>query len=169
MSRLKVDPFNYVTAGTQGATTFSGTLQTQDIKSDIGRAGLRVGTTINAGNVIWQPFAAVSVWHEFGPSSTATYATCSDRAGGPGCAFLGNEPLAISATTTTSTFGTFGQYSLGFASQVAGTGWLSFARVDYRNGPNLQGLSGTGGLRYQFTPEAIAKRGCPPRGPLFRS
>ena len=92
MSRLKVDPFNYVTAGIQGATTFSGTLQTQDIKSDIGRAGLRVGTTINAGNVIWQPFAAVSVWHEFGPSSSATYATCSDKAGGPGCAFLDSTP-----------------------------------------------------------------------------
>ena len=89
------------------------------------------------------------------------------KAGGPGCAFLGNEPLAISATTTTSTFGTFGQYSLGFASQVAGTGWLSFARVDYRNGPNLQGLSGTGGIRYQFTPEAIAQTRMPTKGPAI--
>ncbi len=171
VSRLKVDPFNYVTAGDSASgTTFSGTLQTQDIKSDIGRLGLRVGTTINAGNVIWQPFAAVSVWHEFGPSSSATYATCSDKGGGPGCAFLPTipaTPVAVSATTTTSTFGTFGQYSLGFASQVAGTGWLSFARVDYRDGPNLQGLSGTGGLRYQFTPEALAQTRMPTKGPAI--
>jgi outer membrane autotransporter protein len=167
VSDLKVDPFNYVTAGAPGATTFSGTLQTRDIKSEIGRLGVRVGTTINAGNLIWQPFASVSVWHEFGPNATATYATCADKTGGPGCAFVGPAatPISISAATTTSTFGTFGQYSLGFSAQVPGTGWLGFARVDYRDGPNLQGLSGTGGLRYQFTPEAVAKTRMPTKGP----
>jgi opacity protein-like surface antigen len=52
--------------------------------------------------------------------------------------------------------GTFGQYSVGVAGQLKGTGWLGFARVDYRDGEHLQGLSGTGGIRYQFTPTAVA-------------
>jgi outer membrane autotransporter protein len=160
ISRLTVDPFNFVTAGNPGAvggTTFSGTLRLQDIKSDIGRLGLRVGTTINSGNMIWQPFAAVSVWHEFGSDPSASYVTCADKAGGPGCAFVGATPISIAAASTTTTFGTFGQYSLGVAAQVAGTGWLGFARVDYRNGSNLEGLSGTGGIRYQFTPDPVVR------------
>jgi hypothetical protein len=66
ISRIKVDPFNFLTAGPPfpAGTGVSGTLQLNDIHSDIGRLGLRFGTTVNAGNVIWQPFAAVSVWHE---------------------------------------------------------------------------------------------------------
>ena len=64
-------------------------------------------------------------------------------------------PLTVSATSSTSTFGTYGQYSLGFSAAVANTGWLGFARVDYRNGQNLEGLSGTAGLRYQFSPEKV--------------
>jgi opacity protein-like surface antigen len=153
ISRIKVDPFNYVTAGIAGISSFSGTLQLDDIKSDIGRVGLRVGTTVTAGNVTVQPFVAVSVWHEFGPNVTSNYATCGATTGGPGCAFLGVIPTTISAASSTSTFGTYGQYSLGFSAAVANTGWLGFARVDYRNGEFLQGLSGTAGLRYQFTPE----------------
>ncbi len=167
VSRLKVDPFNYVTAGTPGFSTFSGTLQMSDIKSDVGRVGLRVGTTVTTGNVIWQPFASVSAWREFGPSTTSSYTTCNDKGGGPGCVFFGSTPATFSSSTTTSTVGTFGQYSLGFASQLAGTGWLGFARVDYRNGPNLEGLSGTGGIRYQFTPEAIAQTRMPTKGPAI--
>ena len=154
ISTLKVDPFNYVTAGVPAGTpgflggdTLSGTLQVDDIKSRIGRLGLRVGTTLNAGTVIWQPFAAVSVWHEFGPNVTSNYQTC------PGCVVIGVNPTILSASSSTSTFGTFGQYSLGFSAAVAGTGWLGFARVDYRSGSQLEGLSATGGVRYQFTPD----------------
>jgi outer membrane autotransporter protein len=153
ISRVKVDPFNFVTAGVPGSTIFSGSLLVDDIKSDIARFGVRVGTTINSGHLILQPFAAVSFWHEFGPDVTSTYGTCNARTGGPGCDFVAGVPLAFSAATTTTTFGTFGQYSLGFSAAVADTGWLAFARVDYRNGPNLEGLSGTGGIRYQFTPD----------------
>jgi hypothetical protein len=75
ISRIKVDPFNYLTAGTVN-DRLSGTLQLNDIKSDIGRLGLRFGTTVNTGNVVWQPFASVSVWHEFGPNIISNYATC---------------------------------------------------------------------------------------------
>jgi opacity protein-like surface antigen len=48
---------------------------------------------------------------------------------------------------------------------VARTGWLGFARVDYRDGPNLQGLSGTGGIRYQFTPEEVIRPKMPVKAP----
>ncbi len=153
ISRVKVDPLNFVTAGTAGFTAFSGTLQVDDIKSNIGRFGVRVGTTIESGKLILQPFAAVSFWHEFGPSVTSVYQTCSARTGGGGCLFFGANPSIYSSSTTTTNFGTFGQYSLGFSAAVANTGWLAFARVDYRNGPNLEGLSATGGIRYQFTPD----------------
>jgi opacity protein-like surface antigen len=159
ISRVKVDPFNFLTAGTTIAfgpivvfdDRINGKLQLNDIKSDIGRLGLRFGTTIEAGNVVWQPFGAVSVWHEFGPNVTSNYATC------PGCVFINGVATSITATSSTSNFGTYGQYSLGVSGALAGTGWLGFARVDYRDGPNLTGWSGTGGIRYQFTPENAPK------------
>ena len=155
ISRIKVDPFNYLTAGTFVFidTRLPGTLQLNDIKSDIGRVGLRFGTTVDAGSVVWQPFAAVSVWHEFGPNITSNYATC------PGCEIFFNaagRPIAFTTTSvssSTTNIGTFGQYSLGVSATAPGTGWLGFARVDFRDGPNLQGWSGTGGIRYQFAPE----------------
>src|SRR5690349_24802970 len=58
--------------------------------------------------------------------------------------------------TSTSRIGTYGQYSLGVAAQVPNTGWLGYARVDYRNGDNINGWTGNAGIRYQFTPEMIA-------------
>jgi opacity protein-like surface antigen len=155
VSRVKVDPLNFTTPGSVIPGVFStqipGVLSINDIKSDIGRLGIRVGETINAGNVVWQPFAAVSVWHEFASNITANYVTtCSFPTV---CNFVGTGLSAVSQV------GTFGQYSLGVSAAVTGTGWLGFARVDYRDGPNLQGLSGTGGIRYQFAPEPAARTG----------
>jgi len=43
----------------------SGTGQINSIASFIGRAGLRVGTTVEAGNLLLQPFLAASIWHDF--------------------------------------------------------------------------------------------------------
>jgi outer membrane autotransporter protein len=158
ISRIKVDPFNYVTTGTPGITTFAETLKVGDIKSEIGRLGLRFGTSIAAGNVTWQPFAAVSVWHEFGHNVTANAATCPGQTPADSCAFFTSggvtSPVTLLATSSTSTFGTYGQYSLGASAALAGTGWVGFARVDFRDGPNLHGWDGTGGVRYQFSPEA---------------
>jgi outer membrane autotransporter protein len=162
ISRIKVDPFNYLTAGASSPLDdrINGTLNLNDIHSDIGRLGLRFGTSIDSGNVVWQPFASVSVWHEFGPNITSNYATC------PGCVRLfantpvGPIPIALlptSASSSTTNIGTFGQYSLGVSATVPGTGWLGFVRVDFRDGPNLEGWSGTGGIRYQFTPEGAPK------------
>jgi opacity protein-like surface antigen len=169
ISRVKVDPGNGVTSGAPPALVppagdqTSGTLQLNEIKSDIGRLGLRVGTTIETSNVIWRPFAAISVWHEFGPDVTAIGTTC------PGCASVGGIPTIITGTTSTSTFGTYGQYSLGVSATLAGTGWLGFARVDYRDGSELQGVSGTGGIRYQFSPETGPKVVMPVKAPVHKT
>ena len=160
ISRVKVDPFAFTTAGTAAfGTQIPGTLTFNDIKSDIGRVGLRVGETVESGGVVWQPFAAVSVWHEFGPNMTASYASSPACCTGVGTGF-----------GSVSTIGTFGQYSLGVSGALAGTGWLGFARVDYRDGPNLQGLSGTGGIRYQFTPDmAVASHAMPVKAPILKA
>jgi outer membrane autotransporter protein len=172
ISRVKIDPFAFTSAGTIGPTIpplppgiantqIPGTLTFNDIKSDIGRVGLRVGETVESGNVVWQPFAAVSVWHEFGPKLTANYATS------PNCCLGGGVATGFGSL---STIGTFGQYSLGVSAALAGTGWLGFARVDYRDGSNLQGLSGTGGIRYQFAPDmAVASHAMPVKAPVLKA
>ena len=169
ISRTKVDPFNFVTTGTPGFSTFGETLQVNQINSDIGRVGLRVGETIQSGNIVWQPFGAFSVWHEFGPNITSNAVTCPGLTATQSCAFFGG-PSAFTASSSTSTFGTYEQYSLGFSAAVAGTGWLGFARVDYRDGPNLQGLSGTGGIRYQFLPDvAVVAHAMPVKAPVYKA
>ncbi len=58
-----------------------------------------------------------------------------------------------SGTLTASRIGTYGQFGLGSSFMFANTGWLGFARVDYRIGDNIESLSGTAGLRYQLNPE----------------
>src|SRR5262249_4318615 len=62
----------------------------------------------------------------------------------------------VTGTASTNNVGTFGQYSVGVSGSIKDTGWLGFARVDYRAGPEMHGLSATGGIRYQFTPTAAA-------------
>jgi opacity protein-like surface antigen len=51
---------------------------------------------------------------------------------------------------------TYGQFAVGVAGQIINTGWLGYARVDYRVGPDIEGWSVNAGLRYQFTPERVA-------------
>ena len=42
--------------------------------------------------------------------------------------------------------------------------------MDYRDGPNLQGLSGTGGIRYQFTPDmAVASHAMPVKAAVYKA
>jgi outer membrane autotransporter protein len=156
ISSVKVDPFNSITAGTESPSfndRLSGTLYLNDINSDIGHIGLQIGQKIQTSGVLWEPFAAISVWHEFGSNLTSRYATC------PFCTATSTGPTftTVSATSSTSTFGTYGQYSLGIFAWLNETGWLGFARIDFRDGPNLQSLSGIGGIRYQFTPEVAPK------------
>jgi opacity protein-like surface antigen len=151
----KVNPFQSVgqsvnLTGTSVITQFQGTTNISDLTSLVGRAGARVGTTFEVGELALQPFAAASVWHEFEGGFTATYSSC------PNCIFQSGVPTNLTATMSGQGIGTYGQYSVGVAGQLKGTGWLGFARLDYRDGEHLEGLSGTGGIRYQFTPTAVA-------------
>ena len=56
--------------------TWQGTTQLDPIESLIGRVGVRVGTTVATDNVVFAPFAAASVWHDFSGDETATYTSC---------------------------------------------------------------------------------------------
>jgi opacity protein-like surface antigen len=136
-SDTKVDSLNVTSVGTSNIV--NATVSFNDINSFIGRVGLRFGTTAQYGNILYQPFAAISVWHEFDGNATANYA-----------AIAPNAPAT--AAITAPNIGTYGQYSLGVAGQLVNTGWLGYARVDYRSGDRIEGWSGTGGIRYQYTP-----------------
>jgi len=122
-----------------------GSTQLSVFNSIIGRFGLRAGTSVEYGDLRLQPFAAASIWREFGPNQIANYQSC------PLCMFAGPFPAMLSSSISNQTIGTFGQYSLGTAAQIASMpGWLAFVRVDYRNGDRMEGISGTGGVRYQI-------------------
>lgn len=156
ISHIKVDPFVFQSSGFGPADSVPSILTFNNINSDIGRLGLRFGETVEAGGVYWQPFGAVSVWHEFGKDITANYQS------GTGFQFTAPTFIAVgpahyAGSSSLTTFGTYGQYSVGLSAAVAGTGWLEFVRADYRSGPDLQGWSASGGLRYQFTPGAAPK------------
>jgi len=56
------------------------------------------------------------------------------------------------ANLSTNNIGTFGQYSVGVSGQIKDTVWLGFVRVDYRDGSEIHGLSGTGYLRQAGIP-----------------
>jgi opacity protein-like surface antigen len=155
-SRTKVDTFNH--GGAPGTVGFGlpAAINVNDIESVIGRAGFRVGTTVDGGAWVVQPFFAASIWHEFAGSPTATYRTDATL-------FPVNIPTEITAAYTGSNVGTYAQFSVGASGQLVGTGWVGFVRFDYRTGNRLEGWDGTGGLRYHFTPEpAIALVGKSP-------
>jgi opacity protein-like surface antigen len=160
-SRLKVDPLNIsgtlVLANSPGLT-FPGTIQVDDIDSFLGRASLRVGTNVTAGNFALQPFVTASVFHEFEGDVTTNFSSCFGALGG----FVGVTiqcnlaGLDVNGTLSTSRVGTYGQFALGVAGQLIDTGWLGYVRADFRTGENIEGWSVNGGIRYQFTPEQIA-------------
>jgi outer membrane autotransporter protein len=103
-----------------------------------------VGTSVTAGNIAWQPFAAASVWREFDSDVTSTFLTNQCPCGAP-----------VSLNISTSRVGTFGQFGLGTAAQITNTGWLGFVRADYRTGEEIHGWDVTGGIRYQFAWDTI--------------
>jgi outer membrane autotransporter protein len=155
-------PFQAPPPVTQG---FSGSVQINDITDTIGRVGLRVGTTVETTNVIFQPFVAASVWHDFAGNMTANYSSCH------ACFFFGSPQTfteSVTAALSTTNVGTFGQYSVGVSGQIVNTGWLGFIRVDYRDGSELQSWSGTGGIRYQFSPEVVSAAPIPVKAPRLQ-
>jgi len=157
-SRTHVDPLNVPGTGVLGTPVGPGfvppwVLTVQDIDSTLGRLSLRVGTTVASGNVVWQPFASASVFHEFQGGVTSSLTSNFSA--------IGVSLPTLNSTVTTSSLGTYGQFGLGIAAQFLNTGWVSYLRGDYRTGDNIEGWSINGGLRYQFVPDGTG------RGPIF--
>src|SRR5262245_30249380 len=142
-SKVSVDPLNVsgtLVLGTGLAAP--GTVQIQDIDSVLGRASVRIGTNYTSGNVLWQPFFTASVFHEFAGDVTTNFSANFDA--------LGLALPPIKATLNTDRVGTYGQFGLGTAAALTNTGWLGYARFDYRIGENIDGWSINAGLRCQF-------------------
>jgi opacity protein-like surface antigen len=149
-SRTHADSLNVPGTGVLGTPVGPGfvppwVLTINDIDSTLGRLSLRVGTIVKSGNVVWQPFAAASVFHEF--QGTVASSLTSDFSA------MGVSQPTLSSTVSTTSLGTYGQYGLGVAARVVDTGWVSYLRGDYRQGDNIVGWSVNGGLRYQFVPD----------------
>ncbi len=158
-SRTQVDTMNVpgtLVYGYGGVPPW--TLAINDIDSMLGRLSVRVGTTVAYDNVVLQPFASASVFHEFQGRVTSSLTSDFGAIGMP-------LTPTLSSTVSVSSPGTYGQFGLGVAAQVLNSGWVSYLRGDYRTGENIEGWSVNGGLRYQFTPERpmIAK------APVYKS
>jgi hypothetical protein len=113
-----------------------GTLSFNSIDSAIGRAGLRVGTSFQNGNLALQPFITASVWDEFASNAKSTF---TPTGGG------------FALDVDSSRVGVFGQFGVGVAGKLLNTGWLGYVRGDYRTGDNITGWDVTGGIRYEFS------------------
>ncbi len=163
-SRTEVDPFNisgtFILGNNQGIVPPS-SLQINNIESLLGRLSLRVGTTVQAGSFLLQPFATASVFHEFEGNVTTNFVTNFGAIG------AGGLIPDLSGTLSTSRIGTYEQFSVGIAGLLQNTGWLGYARFDYRTGDNVEGWQASGGVRYQFTPDPIvAPVG---KGPVYKA
>jgi len=148
-SRTSVDPLAFTTVFGAAFPPAPGVLRVQDIETLLGRAGIRIGTTVSLGNLIVQPFAAASIWHEFADKIVGSYQTqCAPAV----CLLFGGVPTEFGAVASGDRIGTFGQYSVGAAATIPETRWLGYLRFDYRNGARVDGYGVNGGIRFQFAP-----------------
>ena len=168
-SRTRVDPLNVPGTGILGTPVGPGfvppwVLTVNDIESVLGRLGVRVGTTVTSGDMIWQPFASASVFHEFRGGVTSSL---TSNFSALGAAFA---PLpTLSSTVTTSGLGTYGQFGLGIAAQLVNSAWIGYLRGDYRTGDNIEGWSVNGGVRYQFVPDPSAASPLVAKAPIYKA
>ncbi len=145
-SRTQVDALNVPgTMVTESGFVPPWVLNVNDVQSTLGRLVVRMGTSMTTDNVLVQPFASASVYHEFQGGATASLTT--------NFASIGAPLPTLSSSVSTSSLGTYGQFGGGVAAQFVNTGWVSYLRTDYRIGDNIEGWSLNGGLRYQFVPE----------------
>jgi outer membrane autotransporter protein len=168
-SKARVDPLNVPGTGILGTPVGPGfvppwILTVNDIESTLGRLSVRFGTTVLSGNMVWQPFASASVFHEFQGRVTSSL-TSNFAALGPAFA-----PLpTLSSTVATSSLGTYGQFGLGITAQMMNTSWISYLRGDYRTGDNIEGWSINGGLRYQFVPDPAVRSPLVAKAPIYKA
>src|SRR5215475_7135925 len=168
-SRTNIDALNVPGTGIGGTPVGPGfvppwVLTVNDIDSVLGRFSVRTGTSFTSGDVVWQPFASASVFHEFRGGVTSNL-TSNFSALGAGFAGL----PALSSTVTTSGLGTYGQFGAGIAAQLVNTAWIGYLRGDYRTGDNIEGWSVNGGVRYQFVPDPAAARPLIAKAPVYRA
>jgi opacity protein-like surface antigen len=165
VSKVKIDPLNVGGTGISNfpaSGTFPGQLRISDIDSTLGRLSVRGGTTIASGNMIWAPFATLSVYHEFQGAVTSAFdGALVDQAFG-----LSGSPSGLVSSTN---IGTYGQIGLGISGQIVNTGFLGYLRGDYRDGDNIHGYSVNAGIRYQFTPEIIAPTPMYAKAPVLKA
>ena len=168
-SRTRVDPVSVPGTGIAGTPVGPGfvppwVLTVNDIESVLGRLGVRVGTTVTSGNMIWQPFASAGVFHEFRGAVTSSL---TSNFSALGAAFA---PLpTLSSTVATSGLGTYGQFGLGVMAQLVNTAWMGYLRGDYRTGDNIEGWSVNGGLRYQLVPDPAAGAPFVAKAPTYKA
>ncbi len=144
-SRTWIEPLNI--AGTNlpipgnlpPGQSLPGMVQMQNVESALGRASIKVGTSAPLGNsgIVAYPFASASVFREFAGNATATVSP-------------GMTAGSINGNLSVGRVGTYALFSAGSAFLLADTGWLGYARFDYRTGSNIEGYGVTGGLRYQL-------------------
>jgi opacity protein-like surface antigen len=139
---IDVGALTFPISGTSLAT-LKGTIQVQDVDSLLGRASVKLGTslTVPGTQLVAYPFVTASVFHEFEGNVTGMLTATGTS---------GPAQLQGGGTFTSPGVGTYGQFGGGSAFQLADTGWLGFVRVDYRTGDFIHGYSVSGGLRYQL-------------------
>ncbi len=144
-SETWVDPLN--TSGTlvllQGFAP-PGTVSINNIYSALGRVSLRVGTSLDAGGLILQPFATVSGFREFQGNNSATL---------NGNFMPIGLPFQLGGNLSSTNIGNYGQFGLGVVAILPNTGWLAYVRGDYRTGDHIDGWNMNVGLRYQLNPD----------------
>src|SRR6202040_3397935 len=158
----RVDPLN--TSGTlvllQGFAP-PGTVSINNIYSALGRVSLRVGTSLEAGGLILQPFATVSGFREFQGNNSATL---SSNFGA-----IGITGLQLGGQLSSTNIGNYGQFGLGVVAILPNTGWLAYVRGDYRTGDHIDGFTMNAGLYYQLNPRhpvVTGRRADVPGAPL---
>ena len=128
---------------TGNAPLATGSVQLGEIESIHGRASLRIGVNFTSGAMAWQPFITASILHEFA-DDVQTALTPNPFAAVP---FAGR--------TSTDRVGTYAQFGAGVSGAVIDTGWVGYARMDYRTGDQIESISANVGLRYHFDPDKM--------------
>jgi opacity protein-like surface antigen len=144
---IELSALTFPIPGVPSLATIHGTIQFNDVESLLGRASVQLGTSlpVPGTQVVAYPFVTASVFHEFEGNVTGLM-----TATGTLPPALGALPFQGTGNLTANGIGTYGQFGGGSAFQLADTGWLGYARFDYRTGENIQGYSVSAGLRYQF-------------------
>jgi opacity protein-like surface antigen len=140
-------------------SVWASTVHVGNIDSLLGRASLRVGTSVTAGNIVYTPFVTGSYFRDFDSGSISSSIAISQQLlPNPTvtCNFVKTtlfyDNCAYQGSINTSRPISYGQVSVGSLFSVLNTGWLGYVRADYRAGTDISSYSFSGGVRYQFTP-----------------